>query len=553
MEFIRKTLAQVGQHLSGLTISQRLAIGLCVVLMAVAVVWLLQWSARPEMVPVVFEGFSPDQLLVAEAELRAMGTSYKKEGDKILVRLADRDRVLARLGERQVLPADTSLTIEKLIEQESPFRSQAESERIWSYAKEQRLSRLLSRFRGIQRATVVMDKPTRRGIGREAAKPTASVLVWTKPGYELKQENVDALAGFVARAQAGLDLTNVGIIDARTGRQYRVRNAESPVASDLLELAKKTEDHYAQKIQDQLRSIPGVLVNVFAELDPSARRTENRLLAEPLDVEMEITKQTETRHMGGGEAGVVPNVGQGLAGGGGGTVSEQKTEIIKSVPGGEQVEVTETGRGVVKSLRAVVSVPRSYLVAIFQQQPGNEDQQPSDQELRSTGQFEEIRKQVMPLIRAEDAALVQVSMYYDVGVGWAFAEGGVGEAETAALGLAKRYGGQVGLGVLAVLSLVMMLFLAKRGPDRMVGGRLADAGELGGLGEQAESGPMSVLSGDAPPVGDAQLSSGVLEGQELDEQTIRTQEMAEQLERLSEEDPGNVASLVKRWLEKDHR
>ena len=62
MEFIRKTLAQVGQHLSGLTISQRLAIGLCVVLMAVAVVWLLQWSARPEMVPVVFEGFSPDQL-----------------------------------------------------------------------------------------------------------------------------------------------------------------------------------------------------------------------------------------------------------------------------------------------------------------------------------------------------------------------------------------------------------------------------------------------------------------------------------------------------------
>lgn len=232
---------------------------------------------------------------------------------------------------------------------------------------------------------------------------------------------------------------------------------------------------------------------------------------------------------------------------------EQKTELIKSVPGGEQVEVTETGRGVVKSLRAVVSVPRSYLVAIFQQQPGNEDQQPSDQELRSTGQFEEIRRQVMPLIRAEDASLVHVSMYYDVGVAWAFAEGGVGEAETAALGLAKRYGGQVGLGVLAVLSLVMMLFLAKRGPERMVEGGLAGAADLGGLGQQVDSGPMSVLSGEPPPVGAAQLSSGVLEGQELDEQTIRTQEMAEQLERLSEEDPGNVASLVKRWLEKDHR
>ena len=53
MEFLRKSLVQVAQHLSGLTTSQRLAIGLCAVLVVLSMVWLLQWAARPEMVPVV--------------------------------------------------------------------------------------------------------------------------------------------------------------------------------------------------------------------------------------------------------------------------------------------------------------------------------------------------------------------------------------------------------------------------------------------------------------------------------------------------------------------
>ncbi|MFQ6049226.1 MAG: hypothetical protein ACE5K7_07670, partial [Phycisphaerae bacterium] len=543
--------AQVRAHLAGLNTSQRLAIGLCVVLVVVSMVWLLRWSAQPEMVPVLFEGFEPEQLLQAEAELRVLGIPYRVEGRKIYVRLADRDRVLVRLGERQMLPADTSLTIEKLIEQDSPFRSQADSRRIWAYAKDKRLSRLLSGFRGIQRATVVIDKPARRGIGRQAAAPTASVLVWTRPGYELSPENVDAIAGFVSRAEVGLEPTRVGIIDGRTGRQYRVRQPDSPIAFDLLELAKKTEEHYRQKILDQLRTIPGVLVNVFAELEASSRRVEDRRLSEPIDIETEITKKTEVRSGGGGEPGVRPNVGQAVAAGGPAEQSEEKTERIKSTPSGERVEVSETGLGVIKRLTASVSVPRSYLVGIYQQQPGNEGKEPSDKELLAGMYLEGIRKQVMPLVRATDPSQVQVSMYYDSGVGAAVAE--VASAGTDLLGLARSYARQLGLGALAVVSLFMLLLLARRAPAGELAGEAGLQPSLAGVGggPAGQAQRLNILTAETPPVGDVPPRSGVLIGRELDETTVRTREMIEQLAQMVREDPAGAAGLVRRWLDKE--
>jgi len=550
MEFLRKSLVQVAQHLSGLTTSQRLAIGLCAVLVVLSMVWLLQWAAHPEMVPVVFEGFSsPDQLLSAENELRGMGIPYQVEGSKIFVGRSDRDRVLARLGERQMLPADTSLTIEKIIEDDSPFRSQADSHRIWAYAKANKLSKMLSDFRGIQRAKVVIDKPMRRGLGSVTATPTASVMVWTQPGRGLAAENVDAIAGFVAGAVAGLDATKVGITDARTGKSYRVRDHDSAsaAASDLLELAKKAEEHYTQKVRDQLRAIPGVVVNIFAELESSARQEYHRTQDKTIDLEIESTKQIETRSRGGAEPGVVPNVGQTVASvSSPSDQSEKKTERIKSEPADERVVRTETGLGAIRQLNAAVNVPRSYLKAVFLQQPGNEGKEADDVALLGTGQLDEIRKQVMPLIHANDPQQVQVTMYYDVSA--PALSGDVTEAASmGALDLTKTYGQQVGLGALAVVSLFMMLLLSRRAPVS-VG---ADGTVLAGLGA-GEIPTAEVLAGEAPPVGDAQEGRGILVAQELDEQSVRTGEMIDQLNDLVREDPASAAGLVKRWMEKEN-
>ena len=53
-------------------------------------------------------------------------------------------------------------------------------------------------------------------------------------------------------------------------------------------------------------------------------------------------------------------------------------------------------------------------------------------------------------------------------------------------------------------------------------------------------------------MGDAQEGQGILVAQELDENSVRTGEMIDQLNDLVREDPASAAALVKRWMEKEN-
>ena len=66
MERLRQLLSNISAQLSVLTVSQRLAVGLCAALVAGSLLWLLQWSTSPEMVPLVTHDFSYEQLDAAE-------------------------------------------------------------------------------------------------------------------------------------------------------------------------------------------------------------------------------------------------------------------------------------------------------------------------------------------------------------------------------------------------------------------------------------------------------------------------------------------------------
>ena len=69
MERLRQLLTDISVHLGVLTISQRIAIGLCAALAAGSLLWLLQWSTTPEMVPLVMRKFSYEELDAAEQYL----------------------------------------------------------------------------------------------------------------------------------------------------------------------------------------------------------------------------------------------------------------------------------------------------------------------------------------------------------------------------------------------------------------------------------------------------------------------------------------------------
>src|SRR5262249_30187948 len=84
MDRLRQYLGRVQAQLSGLTISQRLLIGLLVVVMLGTIFFTVTLSAKPEMVVLIPQSMSPEDINKAEMYLKGK-YDYQVSGDKILV------------------------------------------------------------------------------------------------------------------------------------------------------------------------------------------------------------------------------------------------------------------------------------------------------------------------------------------------------------------------------------------------------------------------------------------------------------------------------------
>ncbi|MFO0492280.1 MAG: hypothetical protein ACK51T_07555, partial [bacterium] len=102
------------------------------------------------------------------------------------------------------------------------------------------LGGVVGNFKGVERASVLIDAPEAVGMGLAYRKPTASVGILMKQGKALDKEMVDAVAALVAGAKAGLTMIDVKVIDLRNNRQFTARGEDDFSAGDYIELVSKT-------------------------------------------------------------------------------------------------------------------------------------------------------------------------------------------------------------------------------------------------------------------------------------------------------------------------
>jgi flagellar M-ring protein FliF len=558
MGFLRQTLLQIQEHLKGLTVLHKVAIALCVGLIAVSLAWLMNWSVAPDMVTLLDQSFKPQELSSARRELDRLNVSYKLSTDKILVPADQRDWLLARLQESEALPSDISIGFAKLMEEQSIFVSYDDAQWQRQVALGNELARVLRKFTGVRGASVFIDRPMKRGFGENHSDPKASVFLEMKPNSTVGRAFVDAVASFVSGAVVGLRPDNVSIVDATTGQRYEATTKDGAISADFLDDRRKKEEHYAEKIRGQLSYIRGVLVGVFAELETEAKRTETRKLGNPLTLEEETTTNNERTASADGEPGVIPNAAARVPGGSAGNNRELTTEKTKFAKGDETVSVTENMRGVVKKLTASINVPRSYFVNVFKQLSGT-DKAPTEQELEPilTAQLAQIKAQVRPLIDASTEEQIQVNWFPDPP---AMPETTL--ASSSNLGeMAATYGRPAVLAGLAVLSLAMMLMLVRKAQPAALrmkpvlagaGGGNGAGGGLGGGSGGGRRASEDLLTVEGGPVGKAQVTQTILEGREVDEKTLKNQQIIEQVNDLVKDDPDSVASMLRKWIEEPH-
>jgi flagellar biosynthesis/type III secretory pathway M-ring protein FliF/YscJ len=557
MDRLRQLLNGITAQLSVLTVSQRVAVGLCAAMIAGSLLWLLQWSTAPELVPVVNYEFTYDELDAAEEALSGKGLTYDIRGSRVYVRPADRHNALRLLYSGQALPDGSLFDMEAVVTDPNPFISPEARRTAETYAKGNELAKIIATYPFVRKASVMLNEKMRRRIGARADVPTASVAVTLSSSTELTMKMVDGFAKLVAGAVAGLQPHNVYVTDSRTGHSFNVPHPDDALSLDYLDLVKKHEAHLLRKIMDRLAYIPGVKAQLSVELESSKSVKQTNTYDDP-QPKMESSETSETSSGSEPtEPGVQANLGQAVTAGGAGRANaSEKSEVENYEPRLTETETIEQLPFATRRVTATVSVPRSFVVGVFAakypDKPEPKDDDPEFVAVRNE-QVDRVAKSVERIVMAKDSKDVEVDVYPDMewsseGGVWSRAPGHVAALQDGGeildmIGPLRTYGPQLGLSALALMSFVLMMRVVRRSSGLIGKRRLADVEVRPDL----ENEPVLATGGAA--IGKAEASESVLTAKEVDEATMRFEELGAEVARMVEDDPEATANLIRRWIE----
>jgi flagellar biosynthesis/type III secretory pathway M-ring protein FliF/YscJ len=567
MDVLQRYLNQIKTQLAALTVSQRLLIGLLVVVMAATIYAVVLASAKPDMVD-LFPGASMQAEDVAKVKSYLQGRyTYEVSGNQILVPAAQAYAIRGELAASQTLPKNLADAFDKLSDESDFTHTPEDLERRWNNGLQTVLSRVISNFPALSEATVVISKSDHRMIGTDSPS-SAVVNVVTRNGEALSQNVVLAIVDTVCGSVHGMRREDVRVTDG--SRSYRAPSDDTPMPADLLAYKKSLEESYTTKLVDHFEYLGNVKIAVNVVPDMSSKKVDTKAFDPKVvkaDTQVTTTEQSSTTGGGAtsGDPGVRPNVGVSAAPSGGpagnsSTTSNSDTTTDVRFPEKDTVQVVPAGTEIT-DMTASISVPRSYFVALLQQQKGDPKLQPTDDDKDLAAliktQMKSILAQAKNVIGAKTDDQVVVDYFYDLPVAAAGAETVAAARATSFTPVVLgQYAKQGMLGLLAVGVLGMMLMMVKKAVPAPAlagvggvgfGGDFGGSGGGGGSRRQSEPGMLDVqddVLGEAGEVG------AVLTGVELDDDTLKSRKIVDEVSTMVKDSPENAAALVKRWMAK---
>tara|TARA_R110000868_G_scaffold411617_1_gene706227 strand:- start:309313 stop:311052 length:1740 start_codon:yes stop_codon:yes gene_type:complete len=570
MDQLRKIFENAGTYIGKMTASQKLLLGSLAVIAAMTMFLVSQYASKPTLVDLMAE--TGDTMTMSS--LRAAGIEAQVVDGKIQVPPSQRSGAIAVLAQAGQLPGDTTLLFNNLIGSQDWKASKEQHRQSRTIALQNELSRTITQFRFVNKASVILDIPESSGLGRAVRVPSASITMFSNGGSQLGQDTVDAAAGMVIGAVSGLSPKNIQVIDGSTGQPRTVSSADSRLSSKYLDQAQTVGDGKKHQIQEMLGHIPGVIVSVTAMVDVTrvdsieqaySKIDEGSISAVKSTGSAEDTMQQASR---GAEPGVRSNQTASINTGGGSGNSSNSAETIKEYDNqfGYITKNTVDPRGMPTHIRASIMVPEEYIRELLTNSrsasAGEGEPEPvTDEDIRekfegmdgNSGFKSLIVKQVAPHLmgQAPDGSMIAgdvvVSMapigdsYRRVGqmqsAGFMGSIMGSGGGSSVMLGNGNLVE-TVLVGVLAAVSILMMLMMVKRSSRSI---ELPSAEELVGLPPQ--------LEGANDMIGEADESDSAMTGIEIEDAMVQIRQLREQVGELITADPDSAAGLVERWAE----
>ncbi len=589
MDRLRTILAGIQKQLGLLTVTQKLLIASLCVLALMTFFLVAQYTGSPATIALFPSGTAEDQQKAA-AFLKQRGFDIKIATDGKVMMLPDQRYIaLAAMTKEQQLPTDKKLMFESLVTQTSWIEDLQTKKTKRNYALQNELNKII-RAMGFDDAAVIIDVPIDAGgIGAAARKPVAQVTVFPPSGQGLEQGSVNALADMVGGSVAGLSPREISVIDGRSRRSYKAVSADDLAfgGGAYIEQAAKVEKRLHEKIVEHLRFMPEVSVSVNAIVDAVKRERERTAVlpkgqgsvSMPTE-ETSATTTTSNNAKGGIEPGVQANTGADLNRGGssgGADSSNNETSTVKSsVMFGNEIIKEREAMGRPTKINVTVNVPREYVAAIWKQNAAPvapaagatggaaASTEPTEKDIADTFDKSvrtQIEGMILPLVETEGSmasaaissaaqlvsgtvkvSLIPISMANMGGGGMSGAGGGskAGFMGGGGTFMSLLDGGMiktVALGVLAMVALGMMFTMVRKAGKAP---SLPTAEELVGIPPALEPG--------TEVVGEAVEGDTAMIGIEIDDQSLKTGKMLEEIGTLVKNNPQTAASVFNRWL-----
>lgn len=571
MDQLRRVVATIQKYLGQLGLTQRLLIGSVAVIALMMFFIVSQYAGRSSMVELLSSGGTSDQQRILQF-LQAANIDARSVNGKIVVPQESQRAAIAQLAESRMLPSDTSIMFQNLLDKQSWQMSRQQNEQLYTIALQNELAAAIAKFKDVRSATVILDIPEPAGLARSVRKPTASVTVLTSSGGALPQPTVDAIAQFVAGSRAGLEPDRIRVIDGSSGRQRKATGDGEALPTTYLEHAARVESQTRDKLQDLLSYIPGVIVAVTAQVDVTQVNAKVQRNMSDGDGTVSLPRRTldttmkQSESSPAAEPGVRSNqtadINRGGSSSGGSKTDQTEGEVEYENHVGTKVESIVDPRGMPTMLAASVNIPRSYIVGLLQQaadaakpadagsgQPAA-PKAPTDEEISRKFAEEQTRisETLLPHLktRTPEGKVIQgevnvALMPVDIPV-----MAGTGKTAGGVLGIGGGVGFAFGggglidkaiMGGLALVAMGMMLMMVRKASRKV---ELPTPEELVGLPPALET--------KSDIIGEADEGELPVTGIEVGESEMRAQKVLEMVADMVDSSPETAAKIVGQWI-----
>ncbi|HMP05053.1 MAG TPA: hypothetical protein PJ982_01780, partial [Lacipirellulaceae bacterium] len=362
------------------------------------------------------EPLHPREVDAMEAAIAGANlTESQRDGNRILVPRGRKAAYMKAIADAGALPAN----LDTLLAQEAGsiglFGDGKTRDARLKAARERQLSMLIRMMDGVADAQVLYEERDAKSF-QQRRSITATVMVRPAPGESVTHSRARMIRDAVSKALGGVQAADIAIFNLADGSQIQGGvdlNADS-FDERYFQVRTTFEQITKAKVEDVLRHIPGVRVQVSAELDEtlaSQTRTvkpegDPQTVSEETDQSEQRTTQVEDRGRPGltanGPTGTPPD--ESVARNEQSNVTNTRT-AANWVPSSE--EVRQTSGLVPKHVRAAIAIPSEFLVKVWRERNPDAapDARPSQDNIdQLAGLYEDsIKKLVTPLFPREPA------------------------------------------------------------------------------------------------------------------------------------------------------